>query len=271
MKKIISLCLVIVSFALVITAFTACDGSEEEGTTLSVKETVVPSGVIDDYLFTAEIKEDSVIIKNNGEEFQVLKFAQNSGVYFDIEYAKTHYDFIDMNFDGRTDFYVAMGDDNGTVYCSCWLFNDTKKRFEPSPNLSALPNISVDADTHTIYSEIIMGKVVKIAEYGWVDGKLVLKNQYEKGEDVPETLDEVVSQNAIGITPSVSEKNDATESKTEAPTKNSGGSSGTTKTTSPNGGKEPVTKQEKPLDTTTTEPATDGIIVTDGDIDEGWF
>ncbi len=270
MKKIISMCLVILCFALVVTLFTACGDSDEEGTTLTV-ETVVPTAVIDDYLFTAEIKEDSVVIKNNGEEFQVLNFAKNSGVFFDIEYAKMHYDFIDMNFDGRADFYVAMSEDNGSVFCSCWLFNDTKKRFEPSPSLSAIPNLSVDADTHTIYSEVIVGEKVTIAEYGWVDGKLILKKQYEKGVDAPGNIDEVVSENAIGVTPSVSEKNDTTESKTDAPSKAPSGSSDTSKTTASSGGKDPVTKPNKPLDTTTTEPATGGVIVTDGDINAGWF
>lgn len=279
MKKIFALCSVILCFALIVTVFTACDGNKNDGDTSTTESNALPSAVNGDFLFTAEIKEDSVVIKNNGGEYQVLKYPQNSGVRFDLEYAKGHYDFIDMNFDGIKDFYVATSENDGVVYCHCWLFNDTTKQFDYSPNLSALPNISVDSETHTIYSEIIIGDTVKVAAYGWVDGKLALKDQYEKEEDVPDNVGEAVSQNAIGVDNTTDKKDEVKETqsnKKDDTTKASdNGSSSTSKTTQSSVDKtdkdETVTKEDKPLDTTTTEPATGGIVINDSDIDDGWF
>ena len=91
-----------------------------------------------------KVNETSADVYNDGVLLQTLKFPQGMGTPFSFEYAKEHYGFLDMNFDGEYDVYIAVADVDGIIYYYCWLYNATAKEFQYSPALSDLKNISVD-------------------------------------------------------------------------------------------------------------------------------
>ena len=278
MKKIIVLCSVIVCLAVIITAFSACNSnSGNENTTNPQESVVIPSAVNGELLFTAEVGKDNVVIKNNGTEYQILKYPQNSGVPFDVNYAKSHAEFIDLNFDGEPDFYIATAAEGDTIYYFCWLYNATTKQFDFSVSLSGLTNISVDHDNHIIYSTIKNGESTRIVSYSWVNGQLAYKEVFDDVSDtIPVEVTQSASNNALGSNkPTVNEdaNDNVDEDTAEKPTKNNSTNSDkpTKNDSAQNGDNKTTTKKDKPLNTTTTTPANHGIEVVTGDIDDGWF
>lgn len=255
MKKIIALCSVLVALAVVVTMFTACgDKTENETTTTTTTESVVELGGV-----TVEIGSESAVIKEDGFVVQTLKYPKDSDAKIDLDYAKEHYEFIDFNFDGVKDFYIAISSENGVINYYCWLYNETTKLYEYSKDLSALKNISVDAEKHLIVSKVAYGDADKINCYKWVDGVLTLDVTYDSAKDeIPEDVTSAVNNNSIGVN-----KNPET-TKAET-TKKTSDSKETTKNTND------TTK--KPLNTTTTQAQKqDGVVLnTNADIDDGWF
>ncbi len=249
MKKIISLCLVVLSLAIVVTAFTACgDKTEDNTTTTTEAASVEKSG------FSVKIEETQAVVKKDGKEFQTLKFPINAGMKFDLAYATKNNAFIDMNFDGEPDFYVAISAENGVINYYCWLYNATTKQFDYSVILSALKNISIDADNHRVLSSVKVDGEDHIFSYKWVDGQLLLDTDYSEGNGgIPEDVTNAASNNAIG----------------------------TDKTTSANGDNKETTKKEsddnktttkKPANTTTTAPnKNNGVVLETGNPNEGWY
>ena len=260
MKKIIALCSVLVALAVVVTMFTACgDKTEDETTTTTTTESNVEIGGV-----TIEVGTDAAVIKEDGFVVQTLKYPKDSDVKFDLEYAKEHYEFIDLNFDGVEDFYIAVSSEKGIINYYCWLYNETSKLYEYSKDLSALKNISVDADQHLIVSKLVDGNSEKISCYKWVDGVLTLDKTYDSAKDeIPEDVTNAVTNNSIGVN-----KNPETTNKAETTKKNSSDSKETTK-------KQSNTNEttKKPLITTTTQAQQqDGVVLnTNADIDDGWF
>lgn len=258
MKKITMLCSVLVALALIVTMFTACgDKSEDETTTTTVEN---QSATIDENGFTVEIGDTQATVKKDGKEFQVLKYPNNPNIVFDKAYAEEHNEFLDMNFDGQPDFYIAVSSVNGDINYYCWLYNATTNQFDYSIILSALKNISVDAENHRILSTTNKDGSSIVFSYHWVDGDLVLEKKYDDST-VPEEITKVVEENAIG---------------TDKPTtKPSSGSKETTqKTDKPANTQtaESTTKVNKPANTTTTKPyISDGVQLGTGDMDEGWY
>ena len=105
MRKIITLCSLLLALMFVVTMFTACGGkTEDESTTATTTEIAI----IDSDSFSAVIAEENAIIKKGSDNFQTLSYPLSFENNFDIEYAKNHYEFIDMNFDGKPDFYIAI-------------------------------------------------------------------------------------------------------------------------------------------------------------------
>lgn len=194
MKKIISLCSVILVFALMITVFTACgDNTEENTTTQATEETIAAEG------YSVLVGEASATVYKDGKEFQVLKYPLNSGVTVDLAYASKNKEFIDMNFDGVQDLYIAASNSNGIISYHCWLYNVTAEQFDYSVILSALQNISVDAENHRILSNSVVGGVEHVFSYRWVDGQLRFDTDYnEEDGGIPEDVTQVVADNAIG-------------------------------------------------------------------------
>ncbi len=311
MKKIITLCSLILTLAIVVTAFTACGDNKDNDTT-----TGNDSSVSVDAGFVAEIGESEAVIKSGSEVYQTLKYPINSGMKFDKTYAEKNNAFLDMNFDGEPDFYIAISSDNGVINYFCWLYNATTKKFDYSVILSALKNISIDSDYHRVLSNLTVDGEQHILSYKWVDGQLLLDTDYNDAEsEIPEDITKVVEDNAIGLekpttsTPDsvdTTKENNATsdvsvdnnsgnspETTTKKPATDSQGSTSTTKkptsdstgnvaTTAP---KKPsttssddkttvaTTKPKKPANTTTTAPnVSHGIVIETGNLNAGgWY
>ncbi len=267
MKKIISLCSVLIVLALVVTLFTACDDKTNDETTTTTPEAVgdVATG------YTAELGDASVVIKNNGEVVQTLNYPITDTPDFDMEYAKEHNEFLDMNFDGVLDYYIAHSAKDGVIKFYCWLYNDTAKKFEYSVMLSALTNISIDAENHRVLSTSFLSGEAKIIPYHWVDGRLVKDEEFDVDNDADIT--NVVEENAIGT-----DKTTVAEPKPEKTTKkenNKNNNNNNNNTGDKNDAQEnqTTTKANKPANTTTTAPNEDsGIILDKGSLnDDGWF
>ena len=173
---------------------------------------------------------------------------------FDLDYAKKHYEFIDFNFDGIDDFYIAISAENDVVNYYCWIYNETTKLYEYSKDLSALKNISVDAEKHLVISSVSN----EISCYKWVDGVLTLDKSYDSSkEEIPEEVTNAVENNSIG-----SDKKPSADKKPSSDTK---------ETTKKQSGTADTTK--KPSNVTTTQASIqNGVVLnTDSYIDDGWF
>lgn len=269
MKKILALCSVIVCVSLMLTLFVSC-GKDKDTEPTDESTAKVISVTNGEFIFNAEIGEDNTVIKNGGEEYQVLNYPSNTGHVFDLAYAKEHAEFVDMNFDGQPDFYIAVSKNGETINYYCWLFNATTKKFEPSEMLTALTNISVDAYNHIIYSTQYLGDEVKVVEYVWVNGQLTYKEVYDNEKDtIPEEVTEAVQQNAIGTETkpekSTTQPTDDTKTTTTAK-KPDGNKTTSSKTSAPS-----TTETKNPPITTTTAPHRDGIVIESGNVNDGWY
>lgn len=271
MKKILSLGALVLCVAVLITVFSSCNGNKDNDTT--APESYVASVTNGEFSFTAEVGEDNTIIKNNGEVYQTLNYPINFGWPFDYNYAKERSQFIDMNFDGQPDFYIAVSAEAETIYYYCWLFNATTMKFDFSTSLSGLTNISVDADTHTIYSTYHYRDTTRIVSYKWENGQLKNADVYDNSSDtIPVDVTEAAKDNAIGtvtkpgLTTSTTSAPKPTEPTKKPDPNNSTGTTANNTETAP-----PTTKEDKPLNTTTTEPHSQYMEILTGDIDDGWF
>ncbi len=251
MKKIIALCSVLLALAIIVTAFTACGDKPEDNTTTTTEAASEKSG------FSVELEETQAVVKKDGKEFQTLKYPINTGMKFDMAYATKNNAFLDMNFDGEPDFYIAISAENGVINYYCWLYNATSKQFDYSVILSALKNISIDADNHRVLSSVVVDGEDHVFSYKWVDGQLLLDTDYsEDNGGIPEDVTQVANDNAIGV-----EKTTSASEKEETTKKN--GSSSDNKTT---------TKANKPANTTTTAPnKQNGIVLETGNANDGWY
>ncbi len=273
MKKIIAICSLILCVALLVTVFTSCDGKKDDVSNQE-SESYVASVNNGEFSFTAEVGENETVIKNNGKVYQTLKYPVNPGYPFDYSYAKERSQFIDMNFDGQADFYIAVSAEAETIYYFCWLFNATTKQFDYSVSLSGLTNISVDAENQVIYSTFKYRDTTKIVSYRWVDGQLKNDEIYDTSSDtIPAEVTEGAKENAIGTVtrPALTTTKPKPTEENKKPTKNNNNTSTGTTANSGNTTSSSTTAEDKPLNTTTTEPQTNGIQIETGNIDDGWF
>ncbi len=261
MKKIIAMCSVLVIVSLLIVCFASCSGNNDNETTTSSDTT---GNVVSDVLYSAEVGESSAVIKSGDEVFQTLSYPNNPNIVFDYAYAKEHFEFIDMNFDGQPDFYIAVSKQGSDIYYYCWLYNATTNKFDYSISLSALKNISVDSLHQQIISTVYSDEGEKAICYRWVDGVLKYTEDYDSANDtIPEEITQVVQQNSIGSdkkpAQSTQANKPATTVKNEKPTKENATNTTTAATT-------------KPSAITTTSPASGGVVLnTNADIDDGWY
>lgn len=251
MKRIITLCSVIVVAAIIITCFAACGGKTEDNTTTepTTEEIVTQVVEVEGVKLTAFIEDEYILLKNGDEVFQKLMYPIKKNFTIDFDLAKENFKFLDMNFDGLADFYMAVAEKDGNVEFYCWLYNATEKQFDYSVSLSALKNISVDANEQIIYTS----DSGYYYEYKWVDGQLDCVTVYNKNESVPEK----VTQESNSLKP---DKDNNTSSNTQAGDTVVDSSNTTTTTT------------KAPLNTTTTAPATKGNVqvIIETLPDEGW-
>ena len=251
MKKIIALCSVLLSLVLIVTLFTACGDNTKKNPDGTTNEVFEETG------FSVVIEKDKAIISKDGEKYQEVEYPKNSDVKFNKKYAKQNNEFIDMNFDGKEDFYIAVNSVDGEISYYCWLFNDTTKEFDYSVILSELKNISVDAENQKILSSVELDGEEHILSYTWVDGQLTLDSDYsEENGGIPDNVTQSATDNAIGVT------KPNKPSKTESTTKKNN-SSDNDKTTKPN---------SKPSNTTTTSPNGGGVVLETGSLNAGgWY
>lgn len=253
MKKIISLCAVVLSLVVLVTMFTACgDKNNEPDVTTDESVGIVETG------FSAVVEKDKAIVKKDGKTYQELEFPKNSDVKFNKKYATKNNEFIDMNFDGKKDFYIAVSSVDGVISYYCWLYNDSTKKFEYSVILSELKNISVDAENQKILSSVDVDGEKHVLSYTWVDGQLVLDTDYsDENGGIPENVTQSVTNNAIGA------DKPTKPSKTEATTKKNTSDASSDKTTTPS---------KKPANTTTTKPSGGGVVLETGSLNSGgWY
>lgn len=272
MKKTAAICSLIICVALVFTLFTSCNGEKGDETQT---EQYIPAVTNGTYSFTAEVGEENTVIKNNGEEYQVLKYPQNAGYDFDYAYAKERSQFIDMNFDGQPDFYIAVSTDGNNIYYYCWLFNATTMQFDFSVSLSGLTNISVDAQKQVIYSTVVADGSTRIATYRWVDGQLKNADVYDSASDtIPQDVTQSAKDNIIGSVtrPALTTTKPATTTKkAEKTTKASNGATTVKGSEVASGGETATNNDVTMANTTTTSPRTSGIQVETGSINDGWY
>ena len=264
MKKIVSICAVVLSLALLFTVFTAC-GKKGEGTTDASTQAPVADGE-----YSIDITEAKAVVKKGDTVFQELSYPSGIGYEFDLAYAKEHYEFIDMNFDGNLDLYIAVSKVDDVINYYCWLYNATANKFDFSASLSALKNISVDPYEQLVLSKTYYNGAEKVSTYEWVDGVLQLKDIYgNEGETIPQEVVQSYNDNTIGETSSsnkTTSSNATTQSQATPATTAHGGSNGgasENKTTT-------APKTTKPL-LTTTSPV-NGIELYTGDPEnDQWY
>lgn len=264
MKKIISICAVILSVALLITVFAACGKNNGDEAPESTTADAVAEGA-----YSLDVTADKAIVKKGDTVFQELSYPKGIGYEFDLAYAKEHYEFIDMNFDGNLDLYLAVCKVDNVINYYCWLYNATDNKFDYSASLSALKNISVDSSEQLILSKYYYNGAEKVSTYEWVDGELQFKETFgEDGATIPQNIVQSYTDNTIG---EVSNNDKTTGSATtKAPAASTtkaqgsnGGSSDNKTTTTP--------KTTKPL-LTTTSPANDGVeLLPSKPANDGWY
>lgn len=255
MKKIISLCCIILSVSILLVCFASCESKKGEDalTSISASSSESVKG------FSVEIEETKAVVKKDGKEFQTLMYPVNFGVSVDMEYAAKNNEFIDMNFDGEPDFYIAVSSVDGVIRYFCWLYNVTDQKFDYSVILSELTNISVDDVNQRILSKVTRDGVEHVYSYKWVDGNLILDTDYNTDNGgIPAEVTQAVSDGAIGV-----EKTTSPNSEKGTSDKNSSDSNNTVSTT----------KAKKPANTTTTAPnKNEGVVLGEGKLDaDGWY
>ncbi len=248
MKKIISISALILVFALIVTVFAACNDKPDDEIT-----TTEPTNVADNEPFTPTItiSRDSALIAYGDGKVQKLNFPDGYEKDYDFEYAKEHYDFIDLNFDKVLDISIAIAKNGDEISYYCWLYDSVTNTYIYSKELSALKNISVDADKKQILSSVSNDSKETVKVYTWVEGKLTeLKTYGENDETVPPVVNDTIKNNTVG-----------TDKK---PSSNS--------TTKPSDKPNNTTKPNKPnKPNNTTKPSNGGIEIATGDPDAGWF
>ncbi len=276
MKKIISICAVILSLALLITIFAACGKKEGEDTTTTTAAAVATGE------YSLEVATDKAIVKKGDTVFQELKYPQGIGYEFDLAYAKEHYEFIDMNFDGNLDLYLAVSKVDNIISYYCWLYNATDNKFDFSASLSALKNISVDSAEQLVLSKTYFNGIEKVTTYEWVDGVLTMKERYgNEGETIPQNIIQSLNDNTIGEVSNTDKTTSGatTQASGDKTTAAQGGNKTTTaanggnNTTSGNADNKTTTSAPKPTKPllTTTNPAADGIEVLPSKPNDGWY
>ncbi len=246
MKKIISVSALILIIAIIATAFAACGDKKEDETTTQPTTAATQNA----FAPTITISEDGAMVAYGDGKIQKLSFPEGYENEYDFEYAKEHYDFVDLNFDKVLDISIAIAKNGDEISFYCWLYDSVTNGYVYSKELSALKNISVDADKKQILSTKVKNGKETVKVYSWVEGKLTEQKSYgENGETVPPAVSETIKNNTVGT-----DKKPSTGSTTKP---NASKPAGTTKPNS-----------NKP--TTTTKPS-GGVQIAEGDPDEGWY
>ena len=234
MKKILSICAVILFLAVVITAFAACGKKTENETTTIPPEITSSEPVV-------TVSENNAMVSYGNGRHQILGYPEGYLDKFDYEYAKEHYDVVDMNFDGVLDVCIAANKKGNDISYYCWVYDAITNSYVYSEELSAIKNISVDAENKQILSVVYDGKTEKVNAYKWGEKGLELSETCGEGDnEIPTKVAETIKNNSVGTN------------------------------------KKPVTTTEpaKNNTTTTKKPSSsmvEGVTLVEGDFDAGWY
>ena len=237
MKKIISICAIVLSLAIVIAVFTACGKKTDDETTTKPAVDTSSEPVL-------TVSKTNAMVSYGDGRHQILGYPEGFEDVFDYEYAKEHYDVIDMNFDGVLDVCIAACKTGKDISYYCWLYDAITNSYVYSKELSALKNISVDKENKQILSVVYEGDKEKVDAYKWgEDGFGIVETYGENGNEIPSKVTESIKNNSVGTT------------KKPAST--------TTTTTKPNKNNKPT---QKPGNS-----EVNGVTLVEGDFDAGWY
>jgi hypothetical protein len=223
-KKLISIGIVVLTIVVVvvIAAMVGTGDNEPEvniTTTSPVQEEPIENVVVLGY--SAEVLEKSLKVYKDNIFVQELKYPENSKVKFDLEFAKNHISFIDMNFDGEDDICLSVSSNEDGFGYYCWIFDSKKREFKFNEALSKLTSISLDSEKkQVITTEKNKDGATVYVIYQWKNGEL---KKLETKNEVSQSIKDKV----IGSSSSTST--------TSRPTQNNNSQSGSTGTMVPGG------------------------------------
>ena len=207
-KKLISIGVVVLTIVVVIIIAATSGGSGNDPEVIPPVSTTTP--VIGNNMeiilgYSAEVLEKSLKVYRDDIFVQELIYPTDNNSKFDLEFAKKHISFIDMNFDGKEDICLTISETDGLYSYYCWIYDTKNDSFEYSKSLSSLTLISIDNEKKQVIStEEKDGKKVYVI-YEWKDG------EFKKGEtqtkEPSAVKDNVLGSTSSGNTTSRPDKN----------------------------------------------------------------
>lgn len=266
-KKIVAAALAILVLAAGVLLLGSCGKKAEEPETTANNTEAV--GDKTETGLTAVVEETRILVYEDSVLIQTINFSDvKVASSINIDFAKEHISFTDFNFDGKDDLCVAVSDKAGDFSYMCFLYTDGDKPFVYNAELSAIKNISVNAEDKQIVSESKKdGEKVYIC-YEWKDGALKEVKEYDDSVSVPANVSKAASENTIGTKKTSAKTTEPASSKPAKPTEKT-----TSKPAKPTEKNKPSTTKapSKPDVTKATQPAETGVQFATGDIDDGWF
>ncbi len=224
MKRIIAIALSIFIIASVTAVFTAC-GKKTDNTKTTVSTTENSAEL------TAEVGETSLKVFKGDTMIEEVMYPKDTDGNFNIDYAKSHIEFVDMNFDGNKDICLAKCVTPYSVLYYCWLYDAATGKFVFSEDLSKLTTISIDKEDKQVISLVHVSAAESYYVcYEWVDGKLKeVKKIPVDDKEMPTSVSNAVNNNTLGTKVSVDTTTRPSENKATTSTTKKGGTSSTTK------------------------------------------
>lgn len=138
--------------------------------------------------------EDGVLVisrEGSSEDAQIISVKAEGG-YATWVLAKNKFEYVDVNFDGRSDLLICTGHHGNQGLLTYYCFIQTKDGFEEVPSFTDIPNPSVDAEHKLILSQWRnSASSHSWAEYQYLDNTYVLYRELTEyaeagnsGEDV---------------------------------------------------------------------------------------
>ncbi len=183
MKKLISLLLLFSLLSLFSCAEKLPDYSEYHTDENSIGTVTIGSTRLEGFLFTLESGEGRIEFTKEGSKkaHQAIPLPLEGEYYtlLESDYARQFATYQDMNFDGCMDLYVPCCVSTANLEGMAWLWDDGKKEFVLSEELSALYELTVYADDELITSQDYSDPAgVLCREYKWIDGILTKTGEY---------------------------------------------------------------------------------------------
>lgn len=207
-KKIISIAIVILTIVVVvIIAATSGGDSKDPEVTVTEATTSAQQFAGDEIIlgYSAEVLENSLKVYKDDVFVEELTYPADHNGKFDLEFAKNHISFLDMNFDGYEDICLTISSSGEKYGYYCWIYDKEADKFQYNKTLSALTSISVDNSKKQIIStEEKDGKAVYVL-YEWKNGDF---QKLETTTKAPEAVkNNVVGSTTSGSTTSRPDKN----------------------------------------------------------------